>query len=123
MSKYNCKYEYTIQFGQSKHAWYVEGARMGVHVHITESALSKVEEDYRYYGGIEYHYRTPPSYMKDDAPSHHDCRLLGGICWHDGSSLAATEIWIPRWESNPHDHNGMFNMIIAKMEEEEKEEE
>src|SRR5262245_5119155 len=50
-------------------------------------------------GGVEIHYRQPPSYMLDDPPSNEHCWLLGGPCWHDGSSLRASEEFIPVWLS------------------------
>jgi len=49
-------------------------------------------------GGLETHYRTPPDYMRDREPSHEHCWMLGGKCWHDGSSLYASEVLIPLLE-------------------------
>jgi len=49
----------------------------------------KEEEGYTdaLFGGIEVHSRQPLSYQTS-TPSHTDCKLTGGDCWHDGSSLA-----------------------------------
>jgi len=52
--------------------------------------------DGTYMGGIETHYRQPPDYMRDDPPTFEDCDVLRGLCWHDGSSLAASEHYLPR---------------------------
>lgn len=54
-------------------------------------------------GGLEIHYRTPPDYMKADEPSHDHCWMLGVKCWHDGSSLYASEVLIPILEQSGED--------------------
>lgn len=45
---------------------------------------------YNFYGGIEVHKRTP-FYYSEKEPHHKNCWLLGGPCWHDGSSLQFEE--------------------------------
>jgi hypothetical protein len=104
------KYTLIWPYGKPIHTWEIECADGGLHVHITEG-----EPDW--YGGIEVHYRTAPDYMKHSAPSHHDCPVLGGICWHDGSSLQAREHWIPMWQGCGGDHDFMFRMIDAELRE------
>lgn len=49
-----------------------------------------------HYGGVESHYneKSKPSYKGE--PDRHDCAQNGGKCWHDGTSLWASEYWIPR---------------------------
>lgn len=42
--------------------------------------------------GFEVH-KGSPLYERFQDPSHEDCTILGGKCWHDGSSLAATEFF------------------------------
>lgn len=49
-------------------------------------------------GGIEEHHRSRVPYM-DEKPSHDNCWILNGPCWHDGSSLYASEVLIPIFES------------------------
>lgn len=39
-------------------------------------------------GGFEVHSR-----QGDGDPSHTGCQILGGACWHDGSSLSASEFF------------------------------
>ena len=112
---YRCKYEYTNEF-HPMHMWSVVGARMAVHVHITDLGESYAT---RYSGGVECHYRTPPDYMRDSAPSQDRCWLLHAPCWHDGSSLQAAEVWIPRWLRDPHNHDNMFRAIQLLIEEHE----
>jgi hypothetical protein len=70
--------------------WAVLGPLGAVDFHMTNRPVI----DHRS-GGIEMHYRTPPDYMSDQAPSHEHCRLLDAPCWHDGSSLYASEVLIP----------------------------
>lgn len=55
-----------------------------------------VVDDSRRYGGIEYHYNaiSRPDYLANTKP-HTNCAVNGGFCWHDGSSLWASEWWIP----------------------------
>lgn len=52
--------------------------------------------DGRQYGGVENHYNavSRPEYLACTHP-HTTCELNGGFCWHDGSSLWASEWWIP----------------------------
>jgi hypothetical protein len=54
-------------------------------------------------GGVEYHYRAAPYYMRTEGPSHERCWILGGPCWHDGTSLWASEHWIPLLERSGED--------------------
>ena len=115
--KYKYKYEYSYSFGQYPlHIWSCVGSKGAIHVHITdygeEHALKYGEQ---YAGGIEFHYRHPPDYM-DTAPTRNNCWLLNSPCWHDGSSLQASEYWIPQWELDPHNHEAMFNLIERRME-------
>lgn len=48
-------------------------------------------------GGVEFHHRHAPYYMDATKPSHKSCwaMLDKGPCWHDGTSLWASEYWIP----------------------------
>lgn len=46
--------------------------------------------------GIEQHGRKPLYDWSDPkVPDNNDCWLLGGPCWHDGSSLVAEEVYLP----------------------------
>ncbi len=107
MTRYNCKYEYFRRFGQTEHVWTIVGSIGAIHLHITDRGEDKGPANYRdrYYGGLEVHYRQSPD---GRAPDHEMCPILHGPCWHDGSSLAVSEIWIPRWIARPTDHDAMF---------------
>ena len=84
-----------------------------MHFHVTD-----LGEDYkhgdRYCGGLETHSRQPLG--ADEAPSHEKCWLLGGPCWHDGTSLYAHEKLIPFWLTAPHDHERIFRMLEHEYE-------
>ena len=110
--QFRCQYIYELRFGNPQHTWTVLGAKGAVHLHITDYG-EKHEAKYggRYQGGIEIHYRHPPEYMAEEPPSQDECWLLKCPCWHDGSSLQASEVWIPTWRASPHDHDGMFEML------------
>lgn len=49
-------------------------------------------------GGVEYHWKAhnrPDYFRTDETPKHTDCKITGGECWHDGTSLWASEYWFP----------------------------
>lgn len=109
--KYRSKYEFCIEFGNEKHTWSVIGRHLAIHLHISVLA------DHGPSGGIEYHYRQPPEHMQNEAPSNDVCWLLKAPCWHDGSSMQVTDLWIPRWQQAPHDHARMFDLLEGAAEE------
>lgn len=108
--KFRCRYEYKKDVGWPEHIWSIVGPLGAIHFHVSENPKKSEHEANRYSGGIELHYRSPPDYMKDQAP-HENCWLLKNACWHDGSSLQATEWWIPRWRADPHNHDAMFELL------------
>lgn len=111
--KINTKYTYEKTFGNKRHTWTAVGAKMAIHLRITDFGEKHGNKygNQQYSSGIEMHYRTPPDYMSDDAPSQDSCWLLKCPCWHDGSSLQASKTWIPRWQADPHDHDEMFSYL------------
>lgn len=48
-------------------------------------------------GGFECHFKahSRPDYYHDHGAHRHDCEITGGDCWHDGTSLWASEHWLP----------------------------
>lgn len=50
-----------------------------------------------YIGGVEHHYNYCPKggWFNPNKPSHEHCDLNCSKCWHDGSSLQASETFIP----------------------------
>lgn len=114
MAKFRVKYEYSNPFGSPHHVWTVIGRHGAMHFHVTdmgEAWAQKHGRDQQYSGGLEIHHRAPPDYMRDDAPSQDKCWLIGGPCWHDGTSLYASETIIPFWLCAPNDHERMFRFL------------
>lgn len=119
--KHRFKYEYVPSSGRPRHTWSVVGAKGGIHLTINDNGESASHQWDRYSGGLEVHWRTPPEYKKDDAPDHDNCWLLNGPCWRDGSSLEASERWIPFWIAGKHlpadeQHARMFGLLSAEYE-------
>jgi hypothetical protein len=112
--KYRCKYEYSGTPRTPEHTWSILGADAGMHLWIR--GYGGKDDDLRWSGGLEIHYRYPPEHMQNQPPSSDTCWLLKCPCWHDGSSLVASEIWIPRWHRNPHDHDGMFRALCRDLD-------
>ena len=64
--------------------------------------LSRYEESSWQASGFEYHWKrhSKPDYFKDeDEAPHNDCTITGGECWHDGTSLWASEHWMPLYRA------------------------
>jgi len=116
MESFDEKYEYAKPHTSARHTWSVVGARMGIHLHI-EDYGEEHEQKYgrRYSSGLECHYRTAPDYMRDQAPSQKECWLIGGPCWHDGTSFYAEEHWVPMWQDAPHDHERMLRVLREEL--------
>lgn len=109
------KYEYCNSFGYPSHRWIAIGPDFALDFHVCDhDSIADALE--RYIGGIEVHYRSPPVYMNDSAPSHDYCEILKCPCWHDWSSLQASDVWIPRWLSDPYNHDRMFEFLKEEME-------
>jgi len=110
--EWRCKYEFTLRFDNPFHVYSVLGALGGLSFHVTDRGEKEAEEAFgRYSGGLEAHYRTPPDYMSERPPSHDECWLLCAPCWHDGTSLYASETIIPYWLTAPDDHVRMFKFL------------
>lgn len=65
--------------------------------------------------GLELHSIYPKG---DDAPDHIDCPLTGGRCWHDGTSLYASETLWPHIQ--PYLRDGDHETIFKILEREAK---
>ena len=84
------KYTWSDRFGSIRHNWDLVGSKGALNFHIS------IMDNDRYppTAGLEIHYCNPPEYMKNNPPSFTNCELTGGRCWHDGTSLYATEhLW------------------------------
>ena len=89
MSKYkHHKYTWTQPFHSIRHVWELVGPIGAVHFHVS------VTEQYPVTAGLEFHHTPECGYAPDRAPDHVNCPLTGGRCWHDGTSMYATEdVW------------------------------
>lgn len=115
--KHRCKYEFSAGHGYPRHVWTCVGRHGAVHFHVTDMGDEWEKQGHeRYSGGLEVHYRSPPDYMADNAPSQDKCWLLGCPCWHDGTSLYASETLVPMWRVAPDDHKRMFEIMVREYE-------
>lgn len=84
-------YQTTVRGGRLYHQWQLNGPRGGIHVDAWFTGRS----DYTgrsWIGGIEGHSPIPQSdYDEQKGEDHAHCWLIGGPCWHDGSSLQFSE--------------------------------
>lgn len=111
------KYTWTKPFGSVRHNWEVVGPLGAVHFHVG------ITENYPPSAGLEFHhteaFRAKSDYRTDDAPDHIDCPLTGGRCWHDGTSLYASEHLWPRIEDylRAGDHERIFRVLEREADE------
>jgi hypothetical protein len=63
--------------------------------------------------GLEFHHAARARYRCDEAPDHIKCPLIGEPCWHDGTSLYASETIWPRIEPilRSGDHEAVFRIL------------
>ena len=76
----------------------VIGEPGAVHFWVAQSGAPEISGPI--YGGVEYHHASPPDYMADRPATNNPCHFLGKPCWHDGTSLWASEHWIPNFVNN-----------------------
>lgn len=110
--KYRCTMRVYQRFGNEWGASFeVIGAKGAAHYHVSKYEM---EGKVSYSSGLEFHYRTPPDYMKDKPPSHDECYLLKAPCWHDGTSLYAMERYEPLFLQGCY--NSTFHMLESDAE-------
>lgn len=73
----------------------------------------------RSWGGVEVHKRP----RENETPDNEDCWLLSGPCVHDGSSLYASEVVIPRFHEccdfSDGNYEAVWNILEAQLSKEE----
>lgn len=81
-------------FSGGRREWAVTGLMGSVSFWVEKSAMPSHGE---YYGGVECHYneKSKPDYFDGKEASQERCDFNMGKCWHDGTSLWASEYWIP----------------------------
>ncbi len=108
------KYTLVHSFGYARHSWEVVCALGGVHFHISIS--DDADSKYEPTAGLEYHHSLlyqARAKIFDSPPDHIDCKITGGACWHDGTSLYATESLWPTIKSylETGDHKRIFEIL------------
>lgn len=109
MSKYNGHiYKWSKPFGHVSHQWELRSEHGGVHFHI-----SVVPDSQHQSAGLEFH-----RVVGDGAPDHIDCFLTGGRCWHDGTSMYATDFLWPtiKMYLEDGDHEAVFRTLEREAE-------
>lgn len=104
------KYTFTVtSWNADHHRWELRGPEGGVHFHATISKTSEHPPAC----GLEIHRCAPAPYQQGQAPHHIDCPVTGGRCWHDGTSLYASETLWPMFEGWLHlgDHAAVFSAL------------
>jgi hypothetical protein len=98
------KYTLDYSFGTMRHDWRLVGPNGGLNFHIG------ISEDDRWQptAGLEFHHLNG-----EGAPDHINCHLTGGRCWHEGTSLYATESVWPAVKSYlaTGDHKKIFEIL------------
>jgi hypothetical protein len=116
------KYEYRCEIHRSHgmgwmYLYIIIGRHGAIHLHFTEYDEDRIKQTPALAmpcGGLEAHYREPPDYMKDQAPSHSPCQILGQPCWHDGTSLYASETLYPLWKDRRSEPE-VFEWLVREM--------
>lgn len=100
-------YTWSTPYGPESvyHKWELRSAYGGVHFHVS------VSERYTPSAGLEFHYLRPIN--GEEAPDHVNCPITGGRCWHDGTSLYATETLWPQIQAylKTGDHHLIFKVL------------
>lgn len=105
------RYELTEFVGTWTHRWVIVARHGAVEFWVRQHlGMPNLDDS----AGLEMHWRVPPPHMETEAPSHDKCHSLGGPpCWHDGTSLYATEQLLPLVDfSNPRD---MFLFLLSEV--------
>ncbi len=102
------KYTLDYSFGYMCHDWRLVGPNGGINFHIS---ISDAETSFGPTAGLEFH-----DLSGEGAPDHVDCPLTGGRCWHDGTSLYATESVWPLVQSylRVGDHKSIFRTLESE---------
>lgn len=118
--KYKYSYEKRLKYDGKcwEHFFCILTSWGGVHLYISEYYDS--DKKLEYFSGLESHYRVPPEYMKDMAPSHNECWLIKCPCWHDGTSLYAQEHFLPIFLQS--DHKAVFDALTIYCDDNKTEE-
>lgn len=96
--------------GRQRDIFGLVGSLGGVHFWVEQYVY---EGEKKRFGGVEKHSRKPFNWSGEVADNS-ECWLIGGPCYHDGSSLMAEERFIPIW--NDCHYDGDFSIIYDMLE-------
>lgn len=86
-----------FEFPEGRKEWIITGEYGSLSFWVREqSPFIREKFGDQYFGGVETHYneKSKPDYL-DDNSLHDICHANNDKCWHDGTSLWASEHWIP----------------------------
>lgn len=101
------KYTWENPFSSVRHDWRFVGPLGGLNFHVS------ITEGYDDSCGVEYHHTDACRSYTNEAPHHVNCPLTGGRCWHDGTSLYASEhVWpVVQTMLRKGDHAAIFRYL------------
>jgi hypothetical protein len=101
------KYTYSRPFSSASHVWELVGPNGAIHFHVS---IMPDSTKYSPTAGLEFHHTSGDG---KTAPSQLNCNLTGGACWHDGTSLYATESLWPQVQQylRTGDHESVFRLL------------
>lgn len=105
--KYTC---ISTPWGSTVHKWETVGPKGAVHFTANYYKNDTGDEPSC---GLEFHHFEAGEHFIGQAPHHLDCPLTGGRCWHDGTSLYASETLWPRIKYSLKDgeHDVVFGIL------------
>jgi len=101
--RYKCKFTKEWYVTDWVYRWEVVGALGGAHLHI--HPYTDIQGVVSYSAGLEAHFIRPPASRAGEAPNYLDCAVVKGWCWHDGTSMYASDHFVP--------------LFVAKVDDEE----
>lgn len=107
------KYTWTHMFTSIDHTWQFRGPDGGIHFRAHVAAKPG---EYSDSAGLEFHHNFQP-YGEPEAAHHAPCWLTGQPCWHDGTSLYASETIWPMVKAMMPDHDAIFRLLEGEYEE------
>lgn len=96
-------YKWDKPFDSIRHNWELRSVHGAINFHCSVYNGTVC-------AGLEFHSIYPKG---DYAPDHVNCPLTGGRCWHDGTSLYASETLWPLIEPylKAGDHGSIFTIL------------
>lgn len=112
-ARWRMKYTKEWWISEWTHTWAIVGAEISVHLNIRP--FKGMNNVLTHSGGVEAHFRKPPPYRKGEAPDYIDCPYNNGLCWHDGTSSYASDVFIPMFLRKADDEE-IFSELIRHAE-------